>query len=158
MEFFKTNEMKKEFNDLIHVIIPLLNECENCGVEKCVYYPNFFVMCNMCRRWRCKNCFTFKSSKEFLMKNCDQHAKDYLANFLTDFFKISETTVGFFNLPAVNDAVKEKNNIFLGKKELNKRSDFVNNFVNNNKVNYMVRGRKRTFFRSKKSPFFSVPL
>ena len=69
-----------------------------------------------------------------------------MANSLTDFLKILETTVGFFNLPAVNDAVKEKNNIFLGEKELNKRSDFVNNFVNNNKVNYMVKGRKRTFF------------
>ena len=136
MEFFNTEEMKKEFYDLIHVIIPLLNECGHCGVEKCVYCPKFSV----------KNCFMFKSSKEFLMKNSKQYAQEYLGNFLTDFLKISKTTVVFFNLPAVNDTVKEKNNIFLGEKELKKHSDFVKNYVNN-KVNYMVKGRKRTFFR-----------
>ena len=115
MEFFKTNEMKKEFNDLTHVIIPLLNECGNCGVEKCVYCPNFFVTCNMCRRWRCKNCFTFKSSKEFLMKNCDQHAKDYLANFF-NFLRYPKPLLVFLIYLLLTMPLKKKQYFFRQKR------------------------------------------
>ena len=63
----------------------------------------------------------------------------------------------FFNLPTINETVKEKNNIFLGEEELKKHIDFVkkkkkynndnNNNNNNNKIYYIVRGRRRTFFR-----------
>ena len=113
MEFFKTNEMKKEFNDLIHVIIPLLNECG--GVEKCVYCPNFFVTCNMCHRWRCKNCFTFKSSKEFLMKNCDQHTKDYLANFF-NFLKYPKPLLVFLIYLLLMMPLKKKQYFFRQKR------------------------------------------
>ena len=144
MEFLKTQEMKKEFDNLIHVFIPSLNECRNCGVEKCVFCFKFSITCNMCCSSRCKNCFMFKTSKEFLTKNSDKHAQEYVANFLNDFLKISETTADFINLPMINEAVKEENNIFLGEKELKKHSDFVKNY--NNKVNYMVKGRKWTFF------------
>ena len=77
----------------------------------------FSYNCNICRSAKCKNCFMFKLSKEFLMKNSDKQGQEYLATFLNDFFKVSETTVNSFNLPIINDAVKEKNNIFLGEKE-----------------------------------------
>ena len=104
--------MKKEFNDLIHVVIPSLNECGNCGVEKCVYCHKFSYNCNMCCSAKCKNCFMFKSSKEFLMKNSDKQGQEYLANFLNDFFKVSKTTVNSFNLLIINDAVKKKTIFF----------------------------------------------
>ena len=80
------------------------------------------------------------------MKNCSDYTWEYIANFLTDFFETSDTTTDFFNLPIINETVKEKNNIFLDKKELKKHIDFVNNYNNNNKINYMVNGRTRCFF------------
>ena len=33
---------------------------------------------------------------------------------------MSKLTADFFNLPTINEAVKEKNNIFLGEKEFKK--------------------------------------
>ena len=79
------------------------------------------------------------------MNNCDNYSKKYVANFLTDYFKISDVTADFLNLPISSGTVKEKNNIFLSEKEFKKNIDYVQKF--DNKVNYIVKGRKRRFFR-----------
>ena len=81
------------------------------------------------------------------MKNCNEQSQEYIANFLTDFLKTFKATADCFNLPTINEAVKGKNKIFWGEKELKKQADIVKNYNNNNKASYMVRGRKRTFFR-----------
>ena len=149
MEFFNTKDTKKKFDDLIHVIIPSLNECGNCGVEKCVYCTKFVVICNMCRSSRCSKCAAFKNAKKILMEKCNKQTQEYLANFLNDFFRISDITANFFNLQIMDESIKEKNSIFLDEKELKKHSNFLKNYVNNNnnnKVNYIFKGRKRKFF------------
>ena len=106
MEFFNTKDMKKEFDGLIYVIIPSLNECGNCGVEKCVHCRKFVVTCNMCRCCRCRNCAAFKNLKKILMEKCNKQTQEYFANFLNDFFKISDVTANFFNLQIIDEAVK----------------------------------------------------
>lgn len=111
MEFFSTAEMKNEFHELIYNIIPSLNQCDGCGVLKCEYCTKFVVDCNMCPERRCKNCVVFKTSKKILLENCNQLAKEYVANFLTDIFKVSDITYDFLNL-SISETVKEKNNIF----------------------------------------------
>ena len=68
MEFFKSDVLKKEFDD--HM--PLLNECGSCNVLKCIHCPKFDVTCSICRLWRCKNCVKFNNSKEILFEKCDQ--------------------------------------------------------------------------------------
>ena len=145
MEFFNTKDTKKEFDDLIHVIIPSLNECGNCGVEKCVYCTKFVVTCNTCHSSRYSKCAAFKNAKKILMEKCNKQTQEYLANFLNDFFRISDITANFFNLQIMDDSVKEKNSIFLDEKELKKHSNFLKSY-NNNKVNYIFKGRKRKFF------------
>ena len=116
MEFFNTKDTKKEFDNLIHVIIPSLNECRNCGVEKCVYCTKFVVICNMCCSSRCCKCAAFKNTKKILMEKCNKQTQEYLANFLNDFFRISDITANFFNLQIMDKSVKEKNSIFWMKK------------------------------------------
>ena len=86
MDFSKTELMKKEFEDLIYVVIPSLNECGSFNVLKCDYCSNFSVTCNLCRDLRCKNCFKFNTSKEVLFEKCDKDTQEDLANFLVDFF------------------------------------------------------------------------
>ena len=53
-----------------------------------------------------------------------QQTQEYLANFLNDFFRISDITTIFFNLQIIDESVKEKNPIFLDEKELKKHSNF----------------------------------
>ena len=72
MGFFNTKDMKKEFDDLIHVIIQSLNECGNCGVEKCDYCKKFDVNCNMCRSSRRNKCAAFKNAKKILMEKSNK--------------------------------------------------------------------------------------
>ena len=143
MGFFSAAEMKKEFHELIYNIILSLNQCGGCGVLKCEYCTKFVVDCNMCRERSCKNCVAFKTSKKILLENCNQHTKEYVANFLTDIFKVSDITYDFFNL-SISETVKEKNYFFLSEKEIKKHANYLKIY---NKVNYMVKGRKRTFFR-----------
>ena len=103
-------------------------------------------MCNMCRQKRCKNCFAFASSKEILMDKCNEDIKKYIANFLTDFFKISDITADFFNLSITKETVKEKNNYFLSEKEKKKHVDFLKNYKDHIAI-YMVKAKKQKFFR-----------
>ena len=114
MEFFNTKDTKKEFDDLIHVIMLSLNECGNCGVEKCVYCTKFVVTCNTCRSSRYSKCAAFKNAKKILMEKCNKQTQEYLANFLNDFFRISGIRANFFNLQIMEESVKEKNSIVFG--------------------------------------------
>ena len=107
----------------------------------------YVVTCNMCRSCRCNKCAAFKNVKKILMEKCNKQTQEYLAdlNILNDFFRISDITANFFNLQIMDDSVKEKNSIFLDEKELKKHSNFLKSY-NNNKVNYIFKGRKRKFF------------
>ena len=117
MDFSKTELMKKEFEDLIYVVIPSLNECGSFNVLKCGYCSNFSVTCNLCQDRRCKNCFKFNTSKEVLFEKCDKDTQEYLVNFLVDFFKIFDVTADFFNLSIKTRDVKNKNTFFYPKKK-----------------------------------------
>ena len=93
------------------------------------------------------------------MEKCNKQTQEYLVNSLNAFFRISNITANFFNLQIIDEAVKEKNSIFLDEKELKKHLNFVKSYNNNNnnnndnnnnnnkKVNYMFKGRKWKFFR-----------
>lgn len=144
MAGFKSSDMEKEFKELIEKIIPSLNKCNNCNIEKCRFCLKFSSNCSACRLGKCKNCEMYKRTKEILMRNCCDEAWEYIANFLTDFFKISDSTTEFFNLPLINKIVKEKNNIFLTEKELTKHIEYVKRYnkFDHKKIYYFVRGRK----------------
>ena len=86
MDFSKTELMKKEFEDLIYVVIPSLNECGSFNVLKCDYCSNFSVTCNLCRDRRCKNCFKFNTSKEVLFEKMRQRHTRGLSKFSGGFF------------------------------------------------------------------------
>ena len=96
----------------------------NCGVEKCDYCKKFDVNCNMCCSSRYNKCAAFKNAKKILVEKSNKQTQEYLANFLNDFFRISDITTIFFNLQIIDESVKEKNPIFLDEKELKKHSNF----------------------------------
>ena len=122
MTVFTSSEMKREFYELVEKILPSLNECGNCNVFKCAYCFKFSVNWQSCRLSRCKNCTDFHRSKEILTNNCDDYSKEYVANFLTDYFKISDVTADFLNLSISSSTVKEKKIFFLSEKTIIKKT------------------------------------
>ena len=138
--------MKREFYKLINKIIPLLNEYRNCNVFKCASCLKFSDDCQSCNLWKCKNCISFQRSKDILLNNCNDYSRDYVANFLVDYFAISDITSEFFNLTISSNTVKEKNSYVLSKKELKKHIDFVQNFDIKYKVDYSIKRKKTCFF------------
>ena len=106
MEIFKSDFLRKEFKELVEKILPQLNECGSCG---------FF---------RCKICKKFLVSKKLLLTSGDETSGNYIANFLTVYFYISDMTASFFNLKISNEV--RKANSFVAK-SCHKTNDVVEN-------------------------------
>ena len=85
MEIFKSQILKKEFNELINKILSPLSGCGSCGKYSCQYHKKFFVTCGLCRDARCKNCCAFETSKEILLSGGDENSQKYVANFIGNF-------------------------------------------------------------------------
>ena len=56
MEIFKSETLKKEFKELLEVILPSLNGYGNCSIFCCKYSSKFSVECSSCKESRCENC------------------------------------------------------------------------------------------------------
>ena len=98
-DYFETDILKKEFQDVIENALPKVLECGLCKKYSCKWHKLFLVSCNQCREARCLSCVTFKSSVEILIKTLDSDGKTYVQKFITDFFKISnETLQHLFNV------------------------------------------------------------
>lgn len=88
--------MKKEFDNLCQVLIPNLNQCDNCGVLKCFYCNKFTASCSLCRGERCKNCFKYNTAMDFFYEHYSEEQWSYICNFLHDLFHISWISRQFF--------------------------------------------------------------
>ena len=111
MEVFKSEPFKKEFKELLEVILPSLNACGNCSIFCCKYPIKFSMECSFCRESRCKNCTSFERSKEVLLNTGDKISKKYVANFIVDYLNLNDTTAKLFNLN-ISDSAREKKNYF----------------------------------------------
>ena len=52
-----------------------------------------------------------KSSIEILVQKGDEDAKDYLSNFINDYFNLSELTVSFSSIEISNKTTEKKEQI-----------------------------------------------
>ena len=105
---FKTSSLRKEFEELYQKIIPKLNDCNNCGILKCVFCSKFIVSCSICRKDRCKNCVLFQNTVDLLFEKCSKEQWDYVCNFLYDLFRVSWLTAYCFkDLKSINSSVKK---------------------------------------------------
>ena len=95
MELFKTKELKNEFEEM-KKLLPNAIECNYCQKEKCIYHSRFVVSCTLCRNARCNNCFKFNISKSILLKSSSNETINYLTNFISDFFNLSDLTIQNF--------------------------------------------------------------
>ena len=101
---FKTGISQKEFKTLTEKILPLVSKCGPWGNFSCKWHKEFLLTCSQCRDVRCSNCILLKSSISLLMKLAEDDGRDYLQNFITDCFKLSDISLKhFFNIEKSNE-------------------------------------------------------
>ena len=139
MELFKTETIKKEFDEFTKKILSGILSCNLCRKLSCKYHSKFNVCCNLCRAEHCTNCKKFIISKDILLKYSDEETKNYISNYICDFLNISIVSLNsFFPEIKVNQIeIEEK------KKELYKKH--VKSEKNNSKV---VQQKLPTYVRS----------
>lgn len=145
MDIFKSDILKKELKELIKIILLNLNNCGNCGIFCCKHCSKFSVYCNLCKKAWCRYRQAFEQSKETLLNGGDEICKNYVANFIVDYFGMSETTAEFFNLK-ISDTVREKDNFIVLHRSKTGLKDY-NVAKNKDKTEYWVKERKHCFFR-----------
>ena len=90
---------------------------------------------------RCRNCQLFRNAKDLLFEKWPIEQWNYIANFIHDLFNISVYSVLWYSdLKPISQEVKDKNCVFLCKKDANDYLDNNNN--NNNKIQYFIKNRK----------------
>ena len=115
MDFFRSGVLKKEYENFVKEILPLVAECGLCvSCEfSCEYDKKFLVTCCRCREQRCTNCFSFKTLFDILTKNGNDEAKDYLTNFTYDYLGIRELSAEFFNIRKSEERIEKVKFILL---------------------------------------------
>ena len=147
MQMFNNGYLEKEFKGLYQVIIPNLNQWNNCNKLKCNSCFYFWFECTFCRISRCKNCPLFKNNKDLLFEKCTQEQWDYVINLIYDLFDISIFSIqSYTDLKFINQKVKDKNkSIIFSSKNFNKK--YVNNFNKNDKQHFIFKNKKRYYKR-----------
>ena len=92
MDYFKTDILKKEFEEFKEKVLPKVLECGLCKKYSCENH-------SQCREVHGSNCTPFKQALEMLLNNSDSDVRHYIENFVTDLLKISnETLINLFNV------------------------------------------------------------
>ena len=93
MELFKTDILKKEYEEFNKKYLPAVLQCGFCNKVSCQYHSKFIVSCNLCRNAVWKNCKIFNNYKNILLKSASAEAIDYLYNYITDFLNLSDESL-----------------------------------------------------------------
>ena len=115
METFSSVVLKKEFDELVSKVIPSLADCGKCEKFCCSYCRKFSVACTWCRNERCKNCYKFANLLNILLENGSEASRQYTANFVDDFFSVSDILAKIFNFEVTEIEQKKRERVNLVK-------------------------------------------
>ena len=154
MEFFKTDVLRKEFEQFQKEVLTGVLNCGLCQKTACEdFHRKFLVSCKFCREKQCKACKKFNIAKDVLFKSLDDTAKEYVNNFIRDFLSLSpESLQEHYHVTTETIRIpKEKMYDVKSYHKSNKnRSQVVyKKFDNCDKLNYSFKGQKRTFYKKK---------
>ena len=96
MELFKTDFLKKEYKIFVEKTIAKIIDCNYCNEVCCAMHYRFYATCNRCRTKKCYNFQIFNQQLDALMKGASQKSREYIYNFVRDFFSLSNESVKFF--------------------------------------------------------------
>ena len=145
MEIFKTD---KKFHEEVLVDVLKCGLCQKTAFES--FHRKFLVSCKFCRENYCKACKIFNSAKEVLFKSLDNTGKEYVQKFILDFLNLSaESLENHCQISKPISIAKEKTfNVKSYHKSEKNRSQVVYKKLDDcDKLNYSVKGKKRTFYK-----------
>ena len=156
MELFKTDILRREYKNFVENTLPAVIKCNYCNIDSCKWHKRFTATCDQCRKERCVNCSCFNLSRNYLFQNADDNTKTFLHSYIMDFLNISnESLECFYGIEKTKQKEKEKI-CFNGSISTNSsssssrsRNNNNNNNNNNNKINFQMKGRKRTVYIKK---------
>ena len=126
-------------------------KCGLCQKFACQFWHRkFLVSCKCCRAEHCKACKSFNSAKEVLLKSLNNTAKGYVQNFIRDFLSLlPESLKEHYQIAETVCIPREKKFDVKSYHKSNKnRSQVVcKKFENCDKLNYSIKGKKRTFYK-----------
>ena len=149
MELFKTNILKQEYERFQNEVLINVLECGLCQKSSCEYHKKFFIGCDRCRKAWCQPCISFKIAKQTSLQNLDNEGKKYLAIFIKDFLNLSnETLKESFAVTKVTLPRVQNFNVKSYRKSEKCRSQVVyRNLDECKKIEYAVKGRKRSYYK-----------
>ena len=90
MEFFKSDFLRKEFDQFQNEILPDAFKCGLCQKNACEsFHWTFLVSCKLCRENQCKACKKFNIAKEIFKSLDDSTCKKICWQFYNSFFNLS---------------------------------------------------------------------
>ena len=152
MELFKTDFLKKEYEEFINVHLPNVYLCGLCNKKSCKYHSRYKITCSLCKNEKCKNCYSFFISKDILINSSSKEIKDYLYNFILTFLNLNnETLLNFFPDIKKIETIKETANkeFFIKRVKSEKNSTTTINQklpINIRNGQFNFKGWKRKFY------------
>ena len=118
----------------------------------CKRHNEFLLTCNQCRELHWSPCVTFKSAVETLIKTLDSDGRMYVQNFVVDLLQISDKTLSnLFKTETKLSEGRTKPTTFdvklYHKSEKNKSQVAIKTLGDCNKIQYISKRRKRTFYK-----------
>ena len=108
MELFKTDCLKKKYEEFINIHLPNVYLCGLCNKKSCKNHSRYKITCSLCKNEKCKTCFSFFISKDTLINSSSKQTKDYLYNFILTFLNLNnETLLNFFpDIKKIEQSIK----------------------------------------------------
>ena len=104
MNYFKIDISKKEFKTITDKILPTVSKCGPYQNFSCKWLKEFLLTCSQCKDVRFSNCVILKSSISLLMKLAEDDGRNYLENFITYYFNLTDIGLNnFFNIEKSNE-------------------------------------------------------
>ena len=151
MDYFKTDISKKEFKTLTAEILPVMSKCGLCGIFLCKWHKEFLLTCSQCRDVRCSNRVMLKSSISLLLKLADDDGRNYLQNFITDYFNLRDIGLkSYFDTEKPNETkeiIKTFDIKVYHKSEINRPQVVMKTLEDCNEIQYISKRRIRHFYK-----------
>ena len=148
LEIFKSDILKKEFDEFVKKTLPEILACNYCNVGFCEMHGRFIATCRKCRTGKCGPCRVFNIQMDSLMRASGEYGKKYIFNFVLDFLnKSSETLKHFCN---IDSEKKQKINLSAWKMhEEHGRKNYTSTLSSTMKYQYQMKKRKRFVYFKK---------
>ena len=147
MELFKSDILRKEYNDFVKNTLPKLVICNYCNKVCCNNHYQYEVTCIRCRNEKCKNCYTFNAQIDVLMNGAVKKTKEYIYNFIMDFFSITDESMLFFY--KIKNEIKNDNvdlSELLWRLNLHDKIYYKSEATQAKNLSYKLRNKRHVYF------------